>query len=46
MIFLLDYTCDIDRNIFQNYTTNENLNNYGLELISDGTSSEHDLHSA
>ena len=32
-VLLLDYTFHINRNIFQNYTINENtINDYGLEF--------------
>ena len=44
---VLDYTYHINRNIFQNYTINENsLNNYDLEFILNNTSNEYDLQSA
>ena len=43
---ILDYTYHINRNIFQNYTINENsLNNYDLEFILNNTSNEYDLQS-
>ena len=45
-VLILDYTCDIHRTIFQNYTTNGNLlNNYDLEFILNNTSNECDLQS-
>ena len=44
-ISLLDYTYHINRNIFQNHTINENLNNYDLEFILNNTSNEYDLQS-
>ena len=41
---LLDYTYHINRNIFQNYTINENtINAYGLEFILNNTSNEYTL---
>ena len=43
-LLILDYTYVINRNMFQNYTINENLiNSYDLELMLNGTSSEYDL---
>ena len=43
---VIDYTCHINKNNFQNYTINENpLNNYGLEFILNNTSNEYDLES-
>ena len=45
-VLLLDYTYHINRNIFQNYTINENtINAYGLEFILNNTSNEYDLQS-
>ena len=45
-VLILDYTYHINRNIFQNCTTNENVtNNHDLEFILNGTSNEYDLHS-
>ena len=45
-VLILDYTYHINRNIFQNYTINENsLNNYDLEFILNNTSNEYDLQS-
>ena len=45
-VLILDHTYHINRNIFQNYTINENsLNNYDLEFISNNTSHEYDLQS-
>ena len=45
-VLVLDYTYHINRNIFQNYTINENsLNNYDLEFILNNTSNEYDLQS-
>ena len=42
----LDYTYHISRNIFQNYTINENtINDYGLGFILNNTSNEYDLQS-
>ena len=41
-----DDTYYINRNVFQNYTINENsLNNYDLEFILNNTSNEYDLQS-
>ena len=43
-VLLLDYTYHINRNIFQNYTINENtINAYGLEFILNNTSNEYTL---
>ena len=43
-VLLLDYTYHINRTIFQNYTTNENMiNEYGLELTLNNTSNEYTL---
>ena len=43
---MLDYTYIINRNIFSNYTINENLiNNCEPEFILNGTSNEYDLQS-
>ena len=43
-VLLLDYTYHINRNIFQNYTINENtINAYGLEFILNTTSNEYTL---
>ena len=43
-ILTLDYTYHINRNIFQNYTINENLlNPYSLEFILNSTSNEYTL---
>ena len=40
-VLLLDYTYHTNRNIFQNYTINENtVNAYGLEFILSNTSNE------
>ena len=49
-VLILEYTYHINRNIFQNYTTNENSsNNYdssnNLEYILNNTSNEYDLQS-
>ena len=45
-VLLLDYTCHINRNIFQNYTINENIiNSCGLEFVLNNTSNEYDLQS-
>ena len=45
-VLLLDYTYHINRNIFQNYTINENtINAYDLEFILNNTSNEYDLQS-
>ena len=45
-VLLLDYTYHINRNIFQNYTINENtINAYGLEFILNNTSNEYGLQS-
>ena len=42
--WLLDYTCHINRNIFQNHNINENIiDNYGSELILNNTSNEYTL---
>ena len=41
---LLDYTYHINRNIFQNYSINENtINDYDLEFILKNTSNEYNL---
>ena len=41
---ILDYTYHINRNIFQNYTINENtINDYNLAYISNNTSNEYTL---
>ena len=41
-VLLLDYTYHINRNIFQNYTINENtINDYGLGFILNNTSNEY-----
>ena len=43
-VLLLDYTYHINRNIFQNYTINENtINAYDLEFILNNTSNEYTL---
>ena len=43
-VLLLDYTYHINRNVFQNYTINENtINAYGLEFILNNTSNEYTL---
>mgnify|MGYP003340965473 CR=1 FL=1 len=43
-VLLLDYTYHINRNIFQNYSINENINNeYDLEFVLNGTSNEYTL---
>ena len=43
-VLLLDYTFHINRNIFQNYSINENtINDYGLEFILKNTSNEYTL---
>ena len=43
-VLLLDYTYHINRNIFQNYTINENtINGYNLEFILNNTSNEYTL---
>ena len=40
-LLFLDHTYFTNRNIFQNYSINENLiNSYDLEFISNGTSNE------
>ena len=45
-VLILDYTHHINRNIFQNFTINENsLNNFDLEFILNNTSNEYDLQS-
>ena len=45
-VLILDYTYHMNRNIFQNFTINENLvNSYDLEFIPKGTSNEYDLQS-
>ena len=46
-ILILDYTYHINRNIFQNYTINENwLNPFGLEPILNNTSNEYESQGA
>ena len=46
-VLILDYTYHINRNIFQNYSINENLaNSYDLEFILNNTPNEYDLQSA
>ena len=46
-VLLLDYTYHINRNIFQNYTINENtINDYGLEFILNNSSNEYTLQGA
>ena len=41
-VLVLDYTYHINRNIFQNYTINENtINDYNLEFILNSTSNEY-----
>ena len=43
-VLLLDYTYHINRNIFQNYTINEDtINEYGLEFILNTTSNEYTI---
>ena len=43
-VLLLVYTFHINRNIFQNYTINENtINTYGLEFILNNSSNEYTL---
>ena len=43
-VLLLDYTYHINRNIFQNYSINENtINDYDLEFILKNTSNEYTL---
>ena len=43
-VLLLDYIYHINRNIFQNYTINENtINDYNLEFILNNTSNEYTL---
>ena len=43
-VLVLDYTYHINKNLFQNYTKNENpLNSYALQSILNNTSNEYDL---
>ena len=43
-VLLLDYTYHINRNIFQNYSINENINNeYDLEFVLKNTSNEYTI---
>ena len=45
-VLVLDYTYNINKNVFQNSTINGNpLNNYDLEFILNNTSNEYDLQS-
>ena len=45
-VLRLDYTCHINRNVFQNYTINESsLNNYDLEIVLNNISNECTLRS-
>ena len=45
-VLVLDYTHNINRTIFQNYTINEHtINDYDLEFILNNTSKEYDLQS-
>ena len=45
-VIILDCTCHMNRNIFQNYTINGNtINDYILEFISNDTSNGYDLQS-
>jgi len=43
-VLILDYTYHINRNIFQNYTINENIiNQFGLEFVLKNTSNEYTI---
>ena len=42
-VLVLDYTYHMNRDILQNFKTNENSLNYGLEFILNNFSNEYDL---